>query len=185
MSYRCIVFSQRCYKEDLKNLAIRVYWIEFSIETEYWRNISILQQSSKYLWQKGNYVNSTTKIDWFLLRCNLSLKRCKIRPTIHCNYCKHDVENMRYLIFDFETVMEIWYKTSIILDVVIQWGHIILGFFYESNSLSEWTDFFIALEIYKYWMTCIYNKTIKDKTGLLLYVKMHYYTLYYMLKLLV
>ena len=107
-----------------------------------------------------------------LLCCNLSLNRCKIRPTKHCDYCKHDVENMRHLILDCENVMEIWYKTSTILDFVIQWKHIILGFFYESNNkITFLMNWYLLLHLKYISIKWRYNKTIEDKTGLLLYVK--------------
>ena len=156
-------FEKPCYQSVLNR--------EFSIEKEYWRNIYCNKVQNIY---DKRVCEFNYKLINNLLCCNLSLNRCKIRPTKHCDYCKHDVENMRHLIFDCENVMEIWYKTSIILDFVIQWKHIILGFFYESNNKITFFNeliSFIAFKIYKYKMKCRYNKTIEDKTGLLLYVK--------------
>ena len=103
-----------------------------------------------------------------LLCCNLSLFRCKIRVTKHCENCNHDVENVQHLIFDCENVREIWYKIGVILDFSIQWRHILLGFFSESSNRISFVNeliSFIAFKIYKYKMTCRYNK--KEKINLI------------------
>ena len=67
---------------------------------------------------------------------------------------------------------EIWYKIGVKLDFSIQWRLILLGFFSDSSNrisfLNELISY-IAFKIYKYKMTCRYNKKREDKLDLMFY----------------
>ena len=156
-------FEKPCYQSMLNR--------EFCLEREHWKIIYINKIQNIY---DKRVCEFNYKLLNNLLCCNLSLFRCKIRVTKHCENCNHDVENVQHLIFDCENVREIWYKIGVILDFSIQWRHILLGFFSESSNrisfLNELISF-IAFKIYKYKMTCRYNKKREDKLNLIYYMK--------------
>ena len=78
----------------------------------------------------------------------------KWKPDVNnkCSFCGNIVENTKHLIFDCPNVANIWSAAESVLKTKIQWKHVVLGFFYESNTKVRNFNFilaYIACRIYK------------------------------------
>ena len=156
-------FQKPCYQSYFSR--------EFNIEKYNWYNIyrcKITDIFDRYI-SEFNY-----KLLNNILSCNSLLCKFKIRDNENCMYCIHESENIKHLLFDCRNVQSLWYEMGILLNIRIQWKHLIIGFYIEKNDKTFFFNnfiSFIAFKIYKYKMYCrIHNKT-EDEIGLKCYIK--------------
>ena len=76
---------------------------------------------------------------------------------MNCRYCTAEIENTEHLIYECRNVNNIWLTVGNILGFTLQWKHVVVGFFLESNEeiyLFNNMISFVACRIYKYKMYC-------------------------------
>lgn len=96
-----------------------------------------------------------------LLVSRAILYKWKRSDTELCPYCK-EKEDVKHIYFNCKRIEEIWCKVGKILDVNIQWKHIVLGFTQDVTVHRVRNLLFkvISYAIFKLWLNSLDTKSI-------------------------
>ncbi|XP_062574193.1 uncharacterized protein LOC134236030 [Saccostrea cucullata] len=148
-------FKYPCYQSILGR--------NFCVSKEYWCNI--YRNKIKLMYDKRlsefNY-----KLLNNILCCNSFLQKCKLRENAKCEFCGNENENIKHLIFDCDNVKGVWQKLNIVMNYDVQWKHIVVGFYLETNSRIRFYNTiisYLAYKIYKFKMKSRIENIIQEK----------------------
>ena len=92
--------------------------------------------------------------------------------TSECAFCK-EKENIKHILFDCKRVQQIWKKIGLILNMEIQWKHIVIGYIVQ-NNITEYRNLvfnIITYCIYSQWVKCSEDDELYKRISILTEVK--------------
>lgn len=155
------------------NILVTIFFYSriFCVDKEYWCNI--YANKIKYMYNKRlcefnyNLFNN-------ILSCNSFLYKCKLRPNSKYDFCDSDLEDIKHLLFECNNVKCMWECLSSVLKYSIQWKHIVLGFYLETNTKVSFYNTIMsysAYKIYKSKMRCRIQNNIQECSKLKQFIK--------------